>query len=472
MHNDKESPFTLTLLHDVLNLPVLQFSGHEALNQPYRFDLEVLGPAPAMDLEHLLQQPAFLNLGHGHGVHGVLHSVSREHRGPRRIAYKLVLVPALQALDCHRSRRVFQHLSVPMILRQLLLENELSDSSYRFELATGHYPPRPFCIQYEETDLALLQRLCEEEGIHYHFEHQSDAHMLVFAEDCLSFPQEPLLMPFHGDTGDAGDSPTISELFQRHDAPPSTARLDSRNRGASGGDSAANHPFDPIMPPLPRPALEQRHRDQLARRDLERLRCRPLQIHGQSNHDRLRSAHIVQVSDHPLPGFNDQWLITQARHQGSALASDTPVMAPRYRNQFTAIPWSTVFRPELTQARPNIPGLQPARVNGAVGQPTTLDDRGRIQVSLWPAPDADPEAPGGLWVPVALATPGTAFDPSQLPLAGSDCLVGFLDGDADRPVFCASLAERPAPRSSRSREPQADTRLLLDWLTRPADPAP
>ena len=68
--------------------------------------------------------------------------------------------------------------------------------SYRFELATGHYPLRPFCIQYEESDLALLQRLCEEEGIHYHFEHQRDGHVLVLADDSLSFPQEPLLMPF------------------------------------------------------------------------------------------------------------------------------------------------------------------------------------------------------------------------------------------------------------------------------------
>lgn len=67
----------------------------------------------------------------------------------------------------------------------------MPEGSYRFELSNGHYPVRPFCIQYEESDLALLQRLCEEEGIHYHFEHQRHGHVLVLADDSLSFPKTP-----------------------------------------------------------------------------------------------------------------------------------------------------------------------------------------------------------------------------------------------------------------------------------------
>ncbi|HCS41947.1 MAG TPA: type VI secretion system tip protein VgrG, partial [Pseudomonas sp.] len=106
MLNDKESPFTLTLLDDDLCFQVVQFSGHEALNQPYRFEVEVIGLPPAMSLDRLLQQPLFLNLGHGQGFHGVLQSASREHRGAQRVGYKLVLVPYLQALDRSRRRRV------------------------------------------------------------------------------------------------------------------------------------------------------------------------------------------------------------------------------------------------------------------------------------------------------------------------------------------------------------------------------
>ena len=474
MHNDKESPFTLTLLDGDLSLQVLQFSGREALNQPYRFDIEVIGLAPAMNLDRLLQQPVFLSLMEGQGIHGVLHSASREHRGPHRIGYKLVLVPYIQWLDRQRSRRVFHHLSVPMILRQLLEEHDVPEASYRFELSSGHYPVRPFCIQYEESDLALLQRLCEEEGIHYHFEHQREGHVLVLADDSLSFPQDPVLTPFQGNALEDSDGPTISELFQRHDSPPIPSRLEARNRGSQKtDDGAANHALSKPLPVMVRPAPEHIHHDQLSRRQLERLRCQYLQIHGQSNQCALRSARIVQVSEHPLANFNDQWLLTETRHQGqqpSILATDKPVTVGHYRNQFTAIPWSTVFRPALKQTRPSIPGYQPARVLGPAGRPAVLDDRGRIQVRLWPTAQADPLESVGIWLPVAFATPDGRIDASSLPKAGSDVLISFLDSDPDRPVLCIGMGHHP--RTRPDPEPRRDSDLLLDWLVNRSDPSP
>ncbi|MHC8287707.1 type VI secretion system Vgr family protein [Pseudomonas sp. XS1P51] len=437
MQNDKESPFTLTLLDGDLSFQVVQFSGHEALNQPYRFDIEVIGLAPAMNPDRWLQQPVFLSLADGRGIHGIVHSASYEHRGPHRIGSRLVLVPWLQNLDRQRSRRVFHQLGVPAILRQLLAENALPEGSYRFELPNGRYPVRPFCIQFDESDLAFLQRLCEEEGIHYHFEHQRDGHVLVLADDSLSFPQEPLLMPFHSETPHHANLPVISELFQRHTSPPVTLR----------------------------PAPQQLDREQLSRRILERLRCQHRQIQGQSNHSELRSGRIVQVSEHPLSNFNDQWLLTEIRHQGqhpSILARNTTDIARRYSNQFTAIPWSTVFRPALIQARPGIPGFQTARVLGPVGQPAVVDDQGRIQVRLWPTPESDDDESTGLWLPVVLAAPDGRVDTSRLPVAGTEVLISFLDSDPDRPVLCAVVSHLAAPRPAL--QPRGGDRLLLDWL--------
>lgn len=442
MHNDKESPYTLTLLDSGLSLQVLQFSGQESLNQPYRFEIEVIGLAPAMSLERLLQLPAFLSLGDDTGIHGILHSASREYLGPHRVGYHLILVPWLQQLDRHPCRRVFHQLGVPAILRQLLAENAIPEDSYRFELPNGRYPVRPFCIQFDETDLAFVQRLCEEEGIHYHFEHQRDGHVLVLADDSLSFPQEPLLMPFYDDASDRTSTPVISELFQRHASPPLTAS----------------------------PSPQQLLREQSSRRSLERLRCRHRQIQGQSNHRDMRSGCIVQVSEHPIPNFNDQWLLTEVRHQGqqpSILAEDTTDKVRRYSNQFSAIPWSTVFRPGLTQARPSIPGYQKARVLGPVGQPAVLDDQGRIEVRLWPTAQVGDEDSTGLWLPVALAAPDGRVDPSWLPLAGTDVLISFLDSDPDRPVLCATASNPPAPQCAR--QPRSDGRLLLDWLVNRPD---
>lgn len=437
MHNDKENPYTLTLLNGDLSWPVVQFKGHEALNQPYRFEIDMIGLAPAMNLEHLLQQPVYLSFANGQGVHGIIHSASREHRGPQRIDYRLVLVPWLQNLDRQPARRVFYQLDVPAILRLLLAENGLPEHSYRFELPDGRYPGRPFCIQFDESDLTFLQRLCEEEGIHYHFEHQRDGHVLVLADDSLSFPEEPLLMHFHGDPPATGQTPVISELFQRHTSPPLPVRPAS-------------------------PALDH---DRLSRRTLERLRCRHGQLQGRSNQSALRSGHILQVSEHPLPNFNDQWLLIELRHQGqqpSILERPTTDKARRYSNQFTAIAWSSVFRPALRHPRPAIPGFQPARVLGPPGEPAPMDDQGRIQVQLWPTANVTDEPSSGLWLPMVVATPHGRIESWRMPMAGSEVLISFLDSDPDRPVLYAAASNPPTPRPAR--QPRGDDRLLLDWL--------
>jgi type VI secretion system secreted protein VgrG len=166
--------------------------------------------------------------------------------------------------------------------------------------------------------------------------------------------------------------------------------------------------------------------------------------------------------EHPLSGFNDQWLITDVQHGGqqpSILAEQRP---RRYSNQFTAIPWSTEFRPALAQPRPSIPGYQTALVLGVAGQPAVLDEQHRIHVRLWPTPEDDADDSTGLWLPVAFATPERGIDPSSLPLAGSEVLISFLDSDPDRPVLCATVFNPTKPRAAY--RPRSDGRLLLDWL--------
>jgi type VI secretion system secreted protein VgrG len=181
------------------------------------------------------------------------------------------------------------------------------------------------------------------------------------------------------------------------------------------------------------------------------------------------------VAEHPLANFNDQWLVTEIRHQGrhaSILLDDTAGMTPGYRNQFSAIPWSTVFRPALKQPRPSIPGYQPAQVCGSVGQPATVDEDGRVQVILWPAIQSTNEVSTSLWLPLALTTAEDWIDPARLPVAGSEVLVIFLDSDPDRPVLCTTMSPKPQPRHPHPREPRGDTRLLFDWLLNRSDLAP
>ncbi|MFJ4195862.1 type VI secretion system Vgr family protein [Pseudomonas sp. NPDC089534] len=466
MHNDKESPFTLTLADGALTLPVLRFSGREALNQPYRFEVEALGLAPALTPAALLHQPAFLRLRDDHGIHGVIHSVGCEHQTLHQKAYRLVLVPNLQRLDQTARRRVFVNRSVPAIIEQLLVEHHLSADGYRMAMTTGQYPPRPFCIQYEETDLALLRRLCEEEGIHFHFEHRRDGHVAVFADDSLSLPQTPVTVAFNAQAD--APAPAIGALFQRHDAvgPPMPQSAPHR-----GQDSPADDAANQTVPSLPVTAdnrsPEAVHADQRSRRRLQRQRCRYRCAQGRSNATELRSGHLLQVADHPINTFNEQWLITELRHQGQqpSILQPTP-MPHRYHNDFTALPWSTEYRPPQKQARPQIPGYQPAQVVGLSAGPAQLDDQGRMAVRLWPS---QPQGDGTetLWLPIASAGAHERIAREHLPRAGSQVWVNFLDSDPDRPILFLEAGQRPLP----CEPPAPADERLLDWLLNRAEPS-
>jgi type VI secretion system secreted protein VgrG len=465
MLNDKESPFTLTLAEGLLCLPVVRFSGEEALNRPFRFEIEAIGLTPLVPPERLLHQPAHLRLDAANVIHGLIDSVSCEHRASHRISYRLTLVPQITRLGQNLTRRVFVHASVPQILEQLLVEHDLPRDSYRIELSTGHYPPRPFCIQYEESDLALLQRLCEEEGIHYHFEQRPDGHVAVFSDDSLSLPQEPVLLTFA--TDEAPASPGVSAMFQRHDTVQTNVSqsIGDRNRGQRvHTGEAANQSVAPSIPPAPSSA--QRHAEQRTRRDLQRQRCQMRSVHGRSDCTGLSSGHLLQLSGHPINAFNEQWLITGLRHHGQHPSILEPAFTQHlYHNDFVALPWSTDFRPPLKQPRPTIPGYHPALVLGAHGSPATLDDQGRIGVRLWPAHTSETEE--GIWLPIALTHFNGRISSHQLPRAGSEVWVSFLDSDPDRPILCLDT-RRPPPR--RDTPPSHNSSLLLDWLLDSTEP--
>ncbi|WP_347901096.1 type VI secretion system tip protein TssI/VgrG [Pseudomonas purpurea] len=460
MHNDMESPFTLTLAAQGLSLPVQRFSGREAFNEPYCFEITLSRRAPLIDLNTLLGQPAFLDMDTRCGIHGIVQSAGLQYRDPQTVGYQLTLAPSLMVLAQGPVRRVFHELSVPAILRQLLEAHRLPDTAYRFELPGGHYPPRPFCIQYDESDLHLLHRLCEEEGIHYYFEHQPDAHVLVFAEDADSFAQQPVMARFRPPPALTGRTPAITHVYQRHYLPaptplPASPPSRSESSAMETFDGAANQPPADTQPAMGRQSPALARRQQLSRRALERLRSRHQQIEGQGTHPHLRSGHLVQLSEHPLSMFNDQWLVTEVQHLGLAPSetatqeeqwlADDPTMHPQgYGNRFKAIPWSVVFRPALNHPKPCIPGYQRATVCGPKGQLAALDEQGRIKISLWSTQAPDSQAPAGFWLPMA---PGGQ---TRQPLCGSEVLIGFVDNDPDQPVLLAFpehpvTAPAPAP---------------------------
>jgi len=204
--------FKLTLDAVEHDLKVLGFKGSEGLNQPYRIEIELVSASADLDLESLLHKPAFLSFGTGNsGLHGHIHSAGQGESGPRLTRYQLTLAPRLAYLAHSAQQRIFQNLSVPDIIAQVLKEHGILADAFHFQQGPKPHPEREYCTQYDETDLNFVQRLCEEEGLSFHFRHSPEQHLLVFGIHSSIFPRLEST-PFKRSTGLLGQGLVIKRF--------------------------------------------------------------------------------------------------------------------------------------------------------------------------------------------------------------------------------------------------------------------
>lgn len=447
--------FTLHLANGADDLQVLAFVGHEGVSQPYRFSLELVSPNPDVDFAALLQQPAFLCLdtAQGRGIHGLVQRIEQTACSPALSHYRLDLGPHLLRLALRRNCRIFQERTVPQILETLLDEHGIPADRRGFQLGS-HYPARQYCVQYAETDLDFLQRLCAEEGLHYHFEHSTDGHRLVFGDDQTAFPCLGQPAPYVPGSGQACGKPTIQAF---------SVRLESRT------ETVALRDHDFLQPRLHLESTAQRgqredyrypggfrDRDrgrQRAQRALEAHRHDVVLAQGESDQPQLASGYFLDLQEHPRRDWNQLWLLTEIQHEGRQpqvleaygdAVRDGAI--PGYRNRFKATPWDTPFRPQAL-SRPRLPGVQSAVVCGPVGEEIHCDALGRIKVQFHWDRDGQNDAHSSCWLRVASGWAGDRYGALAVPRVGMSVLVSFLEGDLDQPLVtgCLYHAELPAP---------------------------
>jgi len=481
-----EAHFSLTIEGIDHDLQVLAFNGREAISQPYRFDLELVSEHADLDLQSLLHQPAFLALSPaGNGINGVIYRVAQGESGKRLTRYQVTLVPQLAYLAHRTDQRIFQHLTVPQIIAQVLEGHGIQADVYRFQLGPAIYPERDYCTQYDETDLHFVQRLCEEEGIHYHFEHSALGHVLVFGDDQTSFPKLGQPTAYLQDSGLVADEPVIKRF---------SVRLETRTNRVIRRDYDFEQPrlvMEAVQKgqpldgqKLPEPDLEDydypgRFTDRtrgkhLSQRSLERHRADYRLAEGRSDQPRLVSGHLLEISDHPRREWNDLWLLTEVLHEGKqpqvleesvTQSGESTDFTQGYRNRFTATPWDIPHRPPLNHPKPKVLGSQSAVVTGPAGEEIHCDEYGRVKVQFFWDREGKADDKTSCWLRVSNSWAGDGYGGIAIPRVGMEVLVTFLEADPDQPLVtgCLYHAEHQVPYDL----PANKTRSVFKTLSSP-----
>ncbi|MCM5679714.1 type VI secretion system tip protein VgrG [Schlegelella sp. S2-27] len=165
----------------------------------FQLQLTALSADAHIELKQLIGQPVLLELltqasrSQLRPFHGHVTEAAQLGADGGLARYRLTVRPWLAFLGWRTDSRVFQDHSVIEIVEHVFTAYQAQGRlapAWRWDLADpAAYPRRSLCIQYQESDLAFVQRLLREEGLFCWFEHEGDAgsdsfgrHTLVIAD--------------------------------------------------------------------------------------------------------------------------------------------------------------------------------------------------------------------------------------------------------------------------------------------------
>jgi type VI secretion system secreted protein VgrG len=425
--------------------------------------------------------------------------------------YRLTIEPWLAFLGHRTDAWVFQDMSVLDITEAVFADYAAQGRlmpQWRFELGDRSvYAKRSLCVQFNETDLAFLQRLWLEEGLIAWFEHHGDAldatalgqHTLVIADHNGAFLPNAQPRIRYTQPGAVMKEDSITQWHGHRRVGVSTlhtASFDYRvvsNHGASAqADAGHDQPFELVHADQPG-AYAYENAAQAERRATVQLQAHEAarkRFEGRATVRTLAPATTFELSEHAehdaglLSGHANEatfavlGVVHLARNNLSAdaqaglqhllgatllgitknTASANTTAEPLYEAHFTAQRVSVPVRAALADERgltvhpkPTVHGTQTAIVVG-LGEPIHTDRDGRIKVQFhWQrgggsshrlSAPVDDNAPAtdaaGTWVRVAQDWAGANWGGVFTPRLGQEVVIGFVEGDIDRPVVVGS----------------------------------
>jgi type VI secretion system secreted protein VgrG len=430
---------------------VYAFHGDEELCRPYSFFIELIHKSHHLDINSFVGTEASLSMrdlsGEPRIVHGVIRSFEQLHTANSYTHYRCELVPRLRFLDDTVQHKIFQNLSVVEIIQHILKEFGFPDGWVEWQLGYS-YEPREYCVQYAESDLHFISRLCEESGIFFFFEHLEDKHILIFS-DTAGGPKisGESSLRFHQGSGQYADTSVISRLnlHQRSTTNSVTFRewnftkpkldLEVMDTSQAPGVSPMNleHYQYPHLYQLQGPGSK------LATLEILRHDTFAKWIVAESDATRFVPGFTFEVNSHGRDDVNAGWFITHVHHSGNqagVLEEESPSgRGFDYKATVTALPEKVRFVPDSKHPKRRVQGRHPAIVTGSEGEEIYTDEYGRVKVQFfWDRTDKYNERTT-CWVRVSNDWAGCQYGEITIPRIGHEVFVSFMEGDPDRPLI-------------------------------------
>jgi type VI secretion system secreted protein VgrG len=395
------------------------------------------------------------SLGQLEGILWQIHLLSLGETGIAR--YALRIAPPARLLAERDDHRIFRNLTVPEVVAAVL-GGYAAFPQPAAQLVEDH-PSREFTVQYNECDLALLERLTADEGITM-LHDPRDGGRPILVDDTSRLDRSSALAlrcSYQSEGRELDEVPHIRDVELGREI--RTARVTvgdydftkPRHALAAGADASAapkrgEDALEHYAFEVGRFAADTDGKTR-AKRLLEGRRVGSRVLSGRVDFP-IAAGHLVRIDGHRRASVDGDYLVIESRfmvdRQGERIAT------------IRAIPAATSYRARC-RPKPRIAGTQTATVVGAPGETVDVDDQGRVEVAFhWDRRRID--GPGASRrVRVTQSWGGSGHGMFTVPRVGDEVVVAFADGDPDEPLIVGQVHNgvRPAPLSLPDSKTQA-----------------
>lgn len=443
-------------------------SGHEAIGEPFRYEVRASMELPLPLPSQLLGAAATLTLQDAFGqrtISGIAAEVETTITDKGKGEISAVIVPRTHALTLGRTSRSFQDKSPMEVITSIV--SPVSPISLSL---SRQYPKVPYRVQREEDDWSFVTRTLNAEGVTYHYDHDEGSAFVV-TDDTRGAPSiaGAAVFPYHPD-GLRESSEAIVSLARRSSA--STTKISRKSfswknpnlglsKSAGQGryeayDAAGGGPASPDV-------LERQARDAETS-----IAAKASGIKGEATTLRLYPGKSFAITADGLdePWFAEEWTVTSIDIQlaGSQRAFTTKFEALAKRVPFRppAPSGKVEKRDGMAPAKGQQSGLSWGVVIADAGDEVFPDESGRVRVQMLWDREGSRTASAGTWMRVAQrCAPGSMM----FPRTGWHVATLHEEGSVDAPNVLSRIhdGERPPEYSL----PAHKTRVVYKTATTP-----
>ncbi|EDQ4395146.1 type VI secretion system tip protein VgrG [Salmonella enterica subsp. enterica serovar Thompson] len=420
------------------------FSYVVQLKTPDTLNLGYVSPAANLPLKPMVGKDLCVNIeldgGGKRHISGLVTAARVVGHEGRSVTYELRMEPWLKLLTHTSDYKAFQNKTVVDILDEVLAEYPYPVEKRLVE----SYPVRTWQVQYGETDFDFLQRLMQEWGIYWWFEHSEDSHTLVLADAISAHkacPDSPLV-EWHQEglkldkefihTITANESLRTGQwVLDDFDftKPRSLLANTVANPRETGHATYEHYEW-------PGDYFDKSEGEMLTRIRMEAQRSPGSRVLGGGNIRTLMTGYTFTLENYPTAEVNQEYLLMQtllfvqdnAQHSGQDQHFT-------FSTRFELHPTCEVFRPQRTVSKPHTKGPQSAIVTGPSGQEIWTDQYGRVKVQFGWDRYGKMDENSSCWIRVSYPWAGKGFGMIQIPRIGQEVLVDFKNGDPDLPII-------------------------------------